>query len=102
MGGEELKWHQLPHHQLMSLPRTLILIHTVQLKQMIKAQILGRMVSSGISDVASASVHSEKTRPKKLMKMIIIIIIVKNKWQEMTVFSGRQKLTFVMKLRLEK
>ena len=60
------------------------------------------MVSSGISDVASASVHSEKTRSKKLMKIIIIIIIVKNKWQEMTVFSGRQKLTSAMKLRLEK
>ena len=38
-----------------------ILVHTVQLKPMIKAQISGRMISSGISDVAIASVHPEKT-----------------------------------------
>ena len=50
-----------------------ILVHTLQLKTMIKAQISGRMVSSGISDVAIASVHSEKTHQKKL------IIIIMNK-----------------------
>ena len=86
--------------------KDLILVHTVQLKPMIKAQISGRMVSRGISDVASTSVHSEKTRPKKLMMMMKIIItiinIIINKSQEATVFSGRQKLTSVMKLRLEK
>ena len=32
-----------------------------------KAHFSGRMVSSGISDVAFASVHSEKTRLKKLI-----------------------------------
>ena len=37
-----------------------------------------------------ASVHSEKTR---LKKMIMIIIISMNKSQELTVFPGRQKLT---------
>ena len=37
--------------------KDLILVHIVQ---MIKAQISGRMVSSGITDVAIASVHSEK------------------------------------------
>ena len=42
------------------LANDLILVHTLQLKPMIKAQISGRMVSSGISDVAFASVHSEK------------------------------------------
>ena len=67
--------------------RDLILICTVQLKPMIKAQISRRMVSIGISDVAFASVYSEKTRLKKLMKIIIIM----NKSQEMTVFSGHQK-----------
>ena len=36
-----------------------ILVHTVQLKQMIKAQISVRMESSGISDVAFASVLRE-------------------------------------------
>ena len=38
----------------------LILVHTVKLKPMIKAQISGRLASSGISDVAFASVYSEK------------------------------------------
>ena len=47
--------------------KDLILVHTVQLKPMIKAQISGRMVSSGISD-ASSSVYTEKIRLKKLMK----------------------------------
>ena len=59
------------------LAKDLILFHTVQLKPMIKAQISGRMVSSCISDVAIASVHSEKTRLKKLMKIMIIIITEK-------------------------
>ena len=42
----------------------LILVHTVKLKQIIKAQISGKLVTSGISDVATASVHSEKTRQR--------------------------------------
>ena len=51
---------------------------------MIKAHSSGRMVSSGISDVVIASVHSEKTRLKKLMMMIMsIIMIIMNKSQEM-------------------
>ena len=82
-------------------PKDLILVHTVQLKPMIKAQISGRMVSSGISDIAFTSVYSEKILLKKLMKIIIIIIIM-NKSQEMTIFSGRQKLTSAMKLSPEK
>ena len=52
------------------------------------------MVSSGISEVAIASVNSEKTRLKKLMiiiTIIIIIIIIMNKSQEITVLSGHQK-----------
>ena len=52
------------------------------------------MASIGISDVVTASVYSEKARMKKLMmKMIIIINIIMNKKQELTVFHGRQKLT---------
>ena len=46
---------------------------------MVKAHFSERMVSSDISDVALASVYSEKTSLKKLrmmMKMIIIIIII--------------------------
>ena len=45
------------------------------------------------SDVAIASVHSEKTRLKNLIMIIIITIISMNKSQELTVFHGRQKLT---------
>ena len=75
------------------------LVHPVKLKLIINAQIPGKLVTSGISDVATASVYSEKTRSKKL---IMIIIIVKNKSQELTVFHGHQKLTSAMKLRPEK
>ena len=41
VGGEELKWRQLAHHQLMS--QGLILVHTVKIKikPIIKAQISG-------------------------------------------------------------
>ena len=55
-----------------------ILVHTVQLKPRIKVHFSGRMVFSGIRDVAFASVYSEKTRLKKLMIMIIIITILVN------------------------
>ena len=78
--------------------KDVVLVHTVQLKPMIKAQISGRMIYSGISDIAIASVYSEKTRLKKL----IMIIIIMNKLQETTVFGGRQKLISAMKLRPEK
>ena len=62
------------------------------------------MVSScSISDVVIASVHSEKTRLKKLMMMMMkMIIIITNKSQEMTDFNGHQKLTSAMKLWPEK
>ena len=50
------------------------LVHTVKLKPIIKAQILGKLVTSGISDVATASVHSEKTRAKKLIMIITVLL----------------------------
>ena len=34
------------------------------------------MASSGISDVVTASAYSEKTRMKKLMKIMMMIIII--------------------------
>ena len=49
------------------------------------------------SDIVTVSVYSEKTRLKKLMKIIIM-----NKSLETTFFHGRQKLTSAIKLRLEK
>ena len=70
--------------------KDVILVHIVQLKLMIKAQISGRMISSGISDVAIASVYLQKKLDmNKLQK-------------KMTVFGGHQKLTSAMQLRPEK
>ena len=63
---------------------------------MIKAYFSGRIVSSGISDVAFASVYSEKTR------LMIMIIIIMNKSQETMIFGGRQKLTSALKLEARK
>ena len=68
MGREELKWHQLAHHHSANEPaKDIILVHTIQIKPMVEAQISGRMVSSGISDVAFTLVYSEKNRLKKLL-----------------------------------
>ena len=66
-------------------------MHTEKLKSMITVEIPGKMLSSGISVVAFASAYSEKTRLKNLI--MIIIIIIMNKSQELKVFHGRQKLT---------
>ena len=49
------------------------LFYTVKLKPIIRAQIPGKLVTSGISDVATTSVHSEKTWAKKWIMIIIII-----------------------------
>ena len=77
--------------------KDVVLVHTVQLKPMITAQI--RMISSGISDVAITSVYFEKTCLKKLT---MIIIIIMNLSQETMVFGGCQKLISAMKQRPEK
>ena len=53
MGGEQLKWHQLAHHQLMSP-------HFSPHRKAKEAQISGKLVTSGISDVAIASVTPRK------------------------------------------
>ena len=58
-----------------------------------KAKISRKLVTSGISDVTIISVHSEKTRQKKMIMIIINIIISMKKSQESTVFGGHQKLT---------
>ena len=44
--------------------------HRTQLKPVIKAQISGKLVTNGISDVAITSVHSEKIRLKKMIMII--------------------------------
>ena len=68
--------------------KDLILVHTVQLKPMPKAQISRRMVSSVLRDVAFASVNSEKTRQKnfiigeraKRVRHPLSLPILKNVW----------------------
>ena len=75
--------------KLMSQQGRHTLVHAEKLKLMIKGTISGRMLSSSISHVTFASVYSEKTRLKKCWIMIIIIMM--NKSQELTVFHGRQK-----------
>ena len=105
MGGEELKWHQLQHNQLMSSQRCHCSPRSTA-KTNDKSTNLRKNASIGISDVVTASVYSEKTHLKKLimmMKMIFIIIIsFMYKSQETTVFHVRQKLTSAMKQRPEK
>ena len=98
MGGEELKWRQLKHNQLVSQQEPHFSPHsTVKTNDKNK-----NLRKNGISDVVTDSVNSEKTHMKKCMMIMIIIIIIMNKSQETTVFSGRQKLTSAMKLRPEK
>ena len=66
MGGEESKWHQLAHTQIMSPQGPHFSPHSTA-KTYYKSQISGKLVSSGISDVVFTSVYSEKTPLKKLM-----------------------------------
>ena len=97
VGREKIKgYHSTPSANEQA--NDVILVHTVQLKPMIKAQMSGRMICSGISDVAIASVYSEITR----LKNLIIIFIIMNKLQETTFFGRCQKLTSALKLRTEK
>ena len=70
--------------EMVSASTPSVLVHTVKLKPIIKAQISGKLVTSGISDVVTASIHSGKSHMKKCM-----MIIIMNKLQEMTVFHGR-------------
>ena len=81
----------------------MVFVLLVSSTSVIKAYSSGRMVPSGISDVVIISVHSEKTRLKKLMIMIMMMmmIIIITKLKEMTVFSGHKILTSTMNLRPE-
>ena len=53
------------------------LCNIVKLKPMIKAQISGKLLTIGKSDIVTASVYSKKTCLKKLIMVIIIIITEK-------------------------
>ena len=73
MGREKSKMASASTPSANEPAKDLILVHTVQLKPMIKAQISGKMISSGMSDVAIASVHSESEEVDE-----VIIIITEN------------------------
>ena len=100
MGGEGLKWRQLTHNRLISPQGPHFSPHSTA-KTNDKSTNLRKNGIYWYKCVVIASVYSEKTRLKKLMKIIIIIIIM-NKSRETTVFHGCQKLTSAMKIRLEK
>ena len=68
MGGKELKWRQLAHHQLMSQQGPHFSPHS----KAKEAQISGKLVTSGISDVVITSVHSTKTHLKKMIKILLV------------------------------
>ena len=53
----------------------LILVDIVKLKPFIKAQISGKSVTNGICDVVITSVHSEKTRLKYMIMIIISLML---------------------------
>ena len=82
---EEFKWCQPAHHKLWNQQRHHFSPHSTAIINDKSAFL--RKISSGISDVVIASVHSKKTRLKKLMmmsmKMMMMMIIV-NKLQETT------------------
>ena len=70
MGGEELKWCQLLHHQLMSQQGPHFSSHS-KAKANYESTNLRKLVTSGISDTVFASVYSEKTCLKKMIMTII-------------------------------
>ena len=72
-GREEIKMASASTPSANKQAKDVVLIHTVQLKPMIKAQFSGRMICSGISDVTIALIYFKKTRMKKLIVIIIII-----------------------------
>ena len=76
----------------------LILVHTEKLKP--KGPISEKLVSSGISHVAFASVYVGENPSEEVDDYDIIIIM--NLSQETTVIGRRQKLTSTMKQRPEK
>ena len=43
---------------------------SLKLKPIIKPQISGKLVTSSVNDVAIATVHSEKTRIKKMIMIV--------------------------------
>ena len=86
VGGEELKWRQLAHHQLMSQQGLYFSPHS-KAKANDKAQISRRMVSSGI--YKSRSIRFNILGENRMKKCWIMIIIIMKKSQETTVFGGR-------------
>ena len=72
MGREELKRRQLAHHQLMLMSQQgpHFSPHS-KAKVNYKSTNLRKMVTSGLSDVVTASVYLEKTFLKKLIMLLL-------------------------------
>ena len=64
VSGEELKWHQLTHNQLMSPQGPHFSAHSTA-KTNNKSTNLRKNGMYGISDVVTTSVYSEKTQKLK-------------------------------------
>ena len=62
MSGQELKWRQLAHHQLMSQQGPHFSPHSKA-----KTKDSKNLRKNCTSDVVTASLYSEKTRLKKLL-----------------------------------
>ena len=77
VGGEELKWRQLKHNQLTSPQGPHFSPHCTA-KTNNKSTNLRKngILYIGISDVVTASVNSEKTRMKKCMMIMIILLLL--------------------------
>ena len=97
-GRGGIKKASASHNQLMS-PQGLHFSPYSTAKTNFKAQISGKLVCSGINEVAFVSVSLDKASMKKCWIMIIIIM---KKSQETSFFVGRQKLTSALKLMPEK
>ena len=100
VGGEELKWRQLVHNQLMN-PQGPHFSPQSRAKTNDKSTNLSKNSIYWYKCCCDRFSILRENRLKKLIKIIIIIIIM-NKSQETTVFRGLQKLTSTMKLRPEK
>ena len=85
MDGEELKWRQLANNQLMSQQGLNFNPHS-KAKANNKNTNSGRIVFSCVNEVAFASIHSEKTRMKKCL--ITINIIMEKKTRNDAFFVG--------------
>ena len=91
IGRVKLKCRELAHHQLLNQKRPHFSPLSKAKANIIEVQISRKFVTSGISDVAITSAHSEKTCMKKMI-MIITRKMVPIKGRASASFSSLLKL----------